>query len=60
MNVTTIDLQIIILQTSMPTAINTVVMIKEFGGDITLVARTIILSTIMSFITLPIVIFLIS
>ncbi len=60
MNVATIDLQIIILQTSMPTAINTVVMIKEFGGDVTLVARTIIISTVMSFLTLPIVIWLIT
>lgn len=54
-----LDLQVLVLQTAMPTAINTAVMMQEFGGDITMVSRTIILSTLMSFITIPMVIFLI-
>lgn len=53
-----IDLQILVLQTAMPTAVNTAVMMEEFGTDATMVSRTVILSTLMSFITIPIVIFL--
>lgn len=59
-NLETIDLQVLILQTGMPTAVNSLIMVKEFGGNPTLVARTIILSTIMSFISLPIIIWLIT
>jgi predicted permease len=54
-----IDLQVFILQTAMPTAINSLIMVKEFGGNATMVARTIILSTLLSFITLPLVTLLI-
>ncbi|AUC60262.1 transporter [Cyanobacterium sp. HL-69] len=54
-----IDLQVLVLQTAMPTAVNTLVMVKEFGGNGTIVAQTIIISTVMSFITLPVVIWLI-
>ncbi|AFZ47424.1 Auxin Efflux Carrier [Cyanobacterium stanieri PCC 7202] len=54
-----LDLQVLVLQTAMPTAINTLVMVKEFGGNATIVAQTIITSTVMSFITLPVVIWLI-
>jgi predicted permease len=42
----------------MPTAVNAVIMIKEFGGNTTIVARTIIISTLMSFATLPLIIWL--
>lgn len=59
-NLETIDLQVLILQTGMPTAVNSLIMVKEFGGNPLLVARTIILSTIMSFISLPIIIWLIT
>lgn len=52
-----IDLQILVLQTAMPTAVNTAVMMEEFGTDATMVSRTVILSTLMSFITIPIIIF---
>ncbi|MGY6530867.1 MAG: AEC family transporter [Cyanobacterium sp.] len=54
-----IDLQVLVLQTAMPTAVNTLVMVKQFGGNATIVAQTIIISTVMSFITLPVVIWLI-
>ncbi|MBE9222947.1 AEC family transporter [Cyanobacterium stanieri LEGE 03274] len=54
-----IDLKVLVLQTAMPTAVNTLVMVKEFGGNATIVAQTIIISTVMSFITLPLVIWLI-
>lgn len=53
-----LDLQVLTLQTAMPTAVNAVIMIKEFGGNTTMVARTIIISTVMSFATLPFLIWL--
>ena len=59
-NLEPIDLQVLILQTAMPTAVNSLIMVKEFGGNATLVARTIIISTMMSFISLPFIIWLIT
>lgn len=55
-----LDFQVLILQTAMPTAVNSLIMVKEFGGNEAIVARTIVFSTLMSFITLPIVIWLIN
>ncbi|MBF2056317.1 MAG: AEC family transporter [Cyanobacterium sp. T60_A2020_053] len=55
-----LDLQVLILQTAMPTAVNSLVMVKQFGGNDVLVAQTIIISTVMSFISLPIIIGLIN
>ena len=51
----TLSLQILVLQSAMPTAVNSFVIVSEFGGDRDLVARAIVTSTLMSFITLPIV-----
>lgn len=53
-----LDLQVLTLQTAMPTAVSSVIMIKEFGGNTVMVARTIIISTLMSFATLPFLIWL--
>ena len=50
-----LSLQVLVLQTAMPTAVNSFVIVSEFGGDKDLVARAIVTSTIMSFVTLPIV-----
>lgn len=50
-----LDLQVLVLQSAMPTAVNSFVIVSEFGGDKDLVARAIVTSTVMSFITLPIV-----
>ncbi|MGD1862219.1 MAG: AEC family transporter [Leptolyngbyaceae cyanobacterium] len=47
------ELQVLMLQGAMPTAVNTFIWVTEFGGDSDLVARTIVLSTLLSFITLP-------
>lgn len=47
------DLQVLILQGAMPTAVNTFIWVTEFGGDADLVARAIVLSTLLSFGTLP-------
>lgn len=47
------DLQVLVLQGAMPTAVNTFIWTTEFGGDVDLVARAIVLSTVLSAITLP-------
>lgn len=47
------DLQVLVLQGAMPTAVNTFIWVTEFGGDADLVARAIVLSTLLSFMTLP-------
>ena len=49
-----LDLQVLILQSAMPTAVNSFVLVSEFGGDKDLVARAIVTSTLMSFVSLPI------
>jgi malate permease and related proteins len=48
-----LDLQVLILQSAMPAAVNTVVLVTEFGGDANRVARTIVISTLLGFLTLP-------
>lgn len=53
----TLSLQILVLQSAMPTAVNSLILVSEFGGDKDLVAKAIITSTLMSFVTLPIVLF---
>lgn len=47
------DLQVLVLQGAMPTAVNTFIWVTEFGGNADLVARVIVLSTLLSTITLP-------
>ncbi|MCC0178653.1 AEC family transporter [Waterburya agarophytonicola K14] len=54
-----LDLQVLVLQSAMPTAVNSFIIVSEFGGDKDLVARAIVTSTLMSFVTLPIVLWLI-
>ena len=54
----TLDLQVLILQSAMPTAVNTLVLVTEFGGDAAPVARTIVMTTLLSFLTLPMVLWL--
>ena len=51
----TLNLQILVLQSAMPTAVNSFIIVSEFGGDQDLVARAIVTSTLISFVTLPIV-----
>jgi predicted permease len=48
-----LDIQVLILQSAMPAAVNTVVLVTEFGGDASRVARTIVVSTLLGFLTLP-------
>lgn len=60
LNLQGLDLQVLILQTAMPTAINSLIMVKEFGGNDLIVGRAIILSTVMSFLSLPLIIWTIN
>ena len=48
-----LNLQVLVIQSSMPTAVSSLVLITEFEGDNNFVARTIIMSTLMSFLTIP-------
>ncbi|MDJ1180528.1 AEC family transporter [Roseofilum sp. BLCC_M91] len=50
-----LDVQVLILQSAMPTAVNTVVLVTQFGGDASWAARTVVLSTVLSLVTLPLV-----
>ncbi len=56
----TLDLQVFILQSAMPTAVNTIVLATEFGGESDKVARTIVVTTLLSFLTLPLVLWVAS
>ncbi|MEA5466343.1 AEC family transporter [Leptothoe sp. PORK10 BA2] len=55
---TGIDRQVVVLQAAMPVAVNSLIWVTELGGDTVQVARTIVLSTLLSLGTLPIVLWL--
>ena len=48
-----LDLKVLVLQSSMPTAITAFLMVHEFGGDASQTARVVVVSTLLAFITLP-------
>ena len=50
-----LDLQVVVLQSAMPVAINAVVLATEFGGDAAKVSRSVVATTIFALITLPII-----
>lgn len=50
-----LNLQVLVIQSSMPTAVSSLVLITECDGDNNFVARTIIMSTLMSFLTIPLI-----
>jgi predicted permease len=58
LGLTGLDLQVLVLQSAMPTAVNAFVLSTEFGGDAPRVARTIVVSTLFSFGTLPVILWL--
>ncbi len=55
---TGVDRQVVILQAAMPVAVNSLIWVTELGGDTVRVARTIVVSTLLSLGTLPIVLWL--
>ncbi|MEO0407273.1 MAG: AEC family transporter, partial [Cyanobacteria bacterium P01_A01_bin.135] len=54
------DLQVLVIQAAMPVAVNSLIWVTELGGDRLRVAKTVVLSTLLSFLTLPLVLWLIS
>ncbi|MEM6450396.1 MAG: AEC family transporter [Cyanobacteria bacterium P01_D01_bin.105] len=55
-----LDLSVLVMQSAMPVAVNTLIWVTEFGGDTVRVAKTIVLSTLMSLVTLPLILSLVS
>lgn len=55
-----LDLSVLVIQSAMPVAVNTLIWVSEFGGDIRQVAKTIVLSTALSFVSLPVVLWLLT
>lgn len=56
----TLDLQVLVLQSAMPAAIVTFLIAQEFGGDAPRTVRVVVVSTLLSFLTLPLVLFVLS
>lgn len=50
-----LDLQVLALQAGMSVAVNAFMMVQEFGGDAERTARGVVISTILAFVTIPIV-----
>ena len=55
LNFEMLDLQVLVLQSAMPSALASFLMVSEFGGDATRTSKVVIVSTLLSFLTLPIV-----
>ncbi|AFZ49359.1 AEC family transporter [Dactylococcopsis salina] len=60
LNLTGLDLKVLVLQTAMPAAVNTVLMVGEFGGEPDRAAKTVVVSTVLSFISLPAVLWILT
>ena len=50
-----VALQVLVLQCSTPTAVNALLITAEFGGDARKTARVVVLSSLVCFVTIPIV-----
>ncbi len=48
-----LDLALLVLLSGMPVAVNTYMLAAEFGGDADLAARTVAVSTLLSFLSIP-------
>lgn len=48
-----LDLQVLVMQSAMPAAVNSLIWASEFGGDPPRVARAIMVSTVISLVSLP-------
>jgi predicted permease len=59
LNLDQLDLQVLVLQNAMPTAVGALLMVNEFGGDSSRTARVVVSSTLLSFITIPFILWLI-
>ncbi len=50
-----LDLQVLVLQSAMPIAVNAFLMAGEFGGNAPRAARAVVASSVLSFATIPLV-----
>ena len=60
LGLTGLDLKVLIVQSSMPAAISSFLMVSEFGGDAPRTARVVVVSTLLAFVTLPMVLWAIA
>lgn len=60
LQLTGLDLQVLVLQSAMPTAVNSLVLVTEFGGDKDFTTRVIVGSTLLSFISIPLILWLLT
>lgn len=60
LKLTGLDLKVLVMQTAMPAAVNTVLMVGEFGGEPDRAARTVVVSTLLSFISLPLMLWILT
>ncbi|GAB4280796.1 MAG: AEC family transporter [Oscillatoriaceae cyanobacterium] len=60
MGISGLDLQVLVLQSAMPCAINSFLMVNEFGGDAARTAQAVVISTLLAFVTLPLVLWAIA
>ncbi len=60
LHLTGLDLQVLVLQSAMPTAVNSLVLVSEFGGDKDFTARVIVTSTLLSFVSIPLILWLLT
>ena len=50
-----LDLQVLVLESAMPSALASFLIVNEFGGDAARTTRIVVVSTLLSFLTLPLV-----
>ncbi len=50
-----LDLQVLVLESAMPSALTSFLIVNEFGGDAARTTRVVVVSTLLSFLTLPLV-----
>lgn len=55
MSLEMLDLQVLVLESSMPSALASFIIVNEFGGDAPRTSRVVVISTLLSFLTLPLV-----
>ncbi|NEO55498.1 MAG: AEC family transporter [Okeania sp. SIO3B5] len=55
MNLEMLDLQVLVLESAMPSALSSFIIVNEFGGDAPRTSRVVVISTLLSFLTLPLV-----
>lgn len=53
-----LDFQVLVLQSAMPAAVSSFLMVNEFGGDAPRTAKVVVLSTLLAFASLPLVLWI--